>query len=589
VILNRFLWQIASFVSNNRGRLWLWILGSWFATVGVLWHFWPYQPRSRIDLLGSEIVGITSDSRELVTFSHAKPAGEAFDKSISPGSIHVWNLTSGQHRTVPVPRSTWRDDPNQTWFEIEERFLMSSFWSDRGSMHGQWFEFCILDGSGIRPIESRNAILSLSDNSIRFSDNGDSLLLSPKGGWFRRLNWSRVPVYAICETATGEERLTVQEHAMILGVQSRAPSRGCFSPDDLYFACAVDGPQGKSTRVWNMETGKVVLAIDKYVHAVEFSRSGRLMAGLIRKPDSGANSPSQVDAVIWDVESGNVVHRHQLSTSLNVYAHDRRPALKFMEDDTRLVCYDLQDSLGFGSFYKVGGPEKSHVLVNLHFAWNLASNPTVVEFNEDPMFDPNFKDFFEVLGPLPRSIASRDKTKNIVQLYDAASRRLVWSMPVGAEPMLLSPSGTKVVYERSRVSSMARLMDGAAKLGVPIPAFIRALAPSISPCWSIVDLPSGRTLATIPKQQYRRGWLSPDEKTWVTSAGMQFGSEVINVWDFPPRKPWLRPMVWALIAPTVLLLGWGVRRATIHYWKRLNSDSQGNRNASSVASAASHS
>jgi hypothetical protein len=583
--LNRVLTQISSFVPLPGARLYLWVLGSWCATVGVLWLFWPYQPRSRIDLLGSEIVGITPDNRELITFTHTPAAREAFDKSLSPGSIQVWNLTSGQHRTVPVPRSTWRDDSNQSWFEIDERFLMSSFWSDRGSMHGQWFEFCILDGSGVRPIEGRNAILNLSDDSIRFSDNGDSLLLSPTGRW---LNWSRLPVYAICETATGKEKLTVQERAMILGVQSKAPSTGCFSPDDLYFACAVDGPQGKSTRVWNMETGKVVLAIDKYVHAVEFSRSGRLMAGLIRKPDSGANTSSQVDAVIWDVESGNVVHRHQLSAPRNIFAHDRRPELKFMEDDTRLVCYDLQDFLGF-SFYKAGGPETSHVLVNLHFAWNIASNSTVVEFNEGPLFDPNFKDFLEFHGPLPRLIASRDKTKNIVQLYDAASRRLVWSMPAGAEPMLLSPSGTKVVYERSQVSSMARLMDGAAKRGVPIPGFIRSLAPSISPCWSIVNLPSGRTVATIPKQEYRRGWLSPDEKTWVTSAGEKIGSKVINVWDFPPRKPWLLPMVWALIAPAVLLLGWGLRRATIHYWKRLISDSQENRNAPSVASAAPHS
>jgi hypothetical protein len=575
VILSRFLWQITTFVSNNRGRLWLWLLGSWLATVGVLWHFWPRQPRSSIDLLRSEIVGITPDNQELITFTHAPTNQDVFDNALSPGSIHVWNLTSGKHRTVPVPRSTWRDDSNQSWFEIEDRFLMSSFWSDRGSMHGQWFEFCILDGSGIRPIESRNAILDLSDDSIRFSDNGDSILLSPTGRWFRRLNWSRVPVYAICETATGEEKLTVQERAMILGVQSGAPSPGCFSPDDRYFACAIDSPQGKSTRVWSMETGKVVLAIDKHVHAVEFSRSGRLMAGLIRVPDSSDRSPLRVDVSIWDVESGDVIHRHQLSAPRDIFAHDRRPALKFTEDDTRLVCYDLQDFLG-SSFYKAGGPETSHVVVNLHFAWNIASNPTVVEFNEGPMFDPNFKDFLEFHGPLPRLIASRDRTKDLVQLYDAVSRRLVWSMPTGAEPMLLSPSATKVVYERSQVSSFARFVDGAAKRGVPVPAFIRSLAPSISPWWSIVDLPSGRTLATIPKQEYRRGWLSPDEKTWVTSGGRQFGNEVVNVWDFPPRKPWLGPFVWSLAVPILLLSGWAFRQVITRRRKRLTPDSPKN-------------
>lgn len=64
----------------------------------------------------------------------------------------------------------------------------------------------------------------------------------------------------------------------------------------------------------------------------------------------------------------------------------------------------------------------------------------------------------------------------------------------------------------------------------------------------MVDIPSKRTLVTLPAQN-ELTWLSPDERTWVTTS-----QYVINIWDFPPRKGFLAPLFWSLLAPAFVML-----------------------------------
>jgi hypothetical protein len=554
-LLNTFLGESQRPVSSQRVRLWLWIFGCWFATAVILWLAWPYQPRLKIDGTGCDVVGITADSQELIAFARRKSTGEASDRLVSPGSIHIWKLKSGHHRAIPVPSRTWRDD------SAVSDFKTWTLWSDQWSMKGQWFEFGIEDRS--RPISnaSRNAILNLSDDSIRFSDSGDHVLVSPTGRWFQRWNRSRTPVFAICETATGQERLLIQEFAgKDMGRGFSDPSPGCFLADDLYFACALDGPEGRSTRVWNMETGKTVISIDKHVHAIEFSRSHRLMAGLMQEDAPTANT-SVVEAIIWDVESGNIVHRRQLSASPDIFARSRKPALKFTENDTGLVCYDLSNDAWFNSLHQ--GRSQDHVEIRLHFTWDFASNAKLIEVHDDPMFDPNFSDTYDIQDVLPKLIASRDKISSRVQLHEVTSRRPVLTMPPGAEPILLNREGTTLVCEQRRASRIARLMEWIGGRGITIPLFVWSRVPRDSIWWSVIDVPSGRTVASIPEQP-NTYWLSPDEKTWVIASGTR---PDINIWDFPPRKPFLGPIVWSLAAPVIILLGCGFRRVKSRFEK----------------------
>ena len=534
----------------------------WGITAIGLWWVWPMQPRLT---LGNgddfQIVGITSDSEEVVALTRraVQPdldENQFFDNESGP--IQVWNLKSGNRRSIGIPGQSNSGVLVEGWNK-KLRMLDPEGWRVQRVEHplrGRWLQFDLIRGDKFD--DRQPVMLNLDDGGTRVHKpkDGSHIELSPMGRWYAE-TWTSNEQHRRCgvrvfETASGKEQFAFEGTGLI--------SQRCFSPDDFYFGCTVvdtvrvDDRGHGTMRIWRVESGEIVQTIDQDIQSPAFSRSHQLVAGSVQLGNPNER-PRKVAVLVWDVDSGNVVHRGPPQNRKDSFFIHEEGGFEFVENDKWLLCHSLYNSFdGQGPF---------NAQLNLKLAWNLVTGERVTYSDEHAqgIIDPNFSEN----GILPDSIPSlftygtRDGERD-EQLFEITTGRPVFTMPENSRSVRLTRDGRTLVLERYRESQLNRFLTNLQHRGLPIPGFVWSLVPHDSDSWSIVDVPSRRTIATMPAQE-RICWLSPDERTLVTislvDSNVLVGSAespVINVWDFPPRKPLLRPFAWSLLVPLCFLL-----------------------------------
>ena len=527
----------------NRRRRRLSLAIVWTIVAIGLWWCWPLQPRLTIkdgdDYL---LAGITPDSQQLFAFTQRaipspdKETGEIHFYSKPSGQIQVWNLRSGDHRVIPIPGIS-STGMLVSPFREKMRMLEPNGWhigGARGWIRGKWFQFDLLRDENADK-EEKAAIVDLDNGEVRFLKLHDRawLKLSRTGRWYieRLLGPERRKCVQIeiVETATGQRRILIEGSAV----------EGCLSNDDSLFAGSVNDVDGhRTTRIWNMNTGEVVRTFDHYIHSPVFSNSSQLLAGMIEtnRPDE---PPRELR--VWDISTGNVVSRWQPhdETLSALYSHFLRSwSIQFSEDDTCIYLLSWPDGLGDDRMF-------------LERAWNRATD--LVLTNQDGLFyDPNICPI-AIRGESPSPLYALWGEEHYRSLWRISSNHPVYSFPDNVIPIRLKSDGTTCIVQQVQRTAFGGFCDILENRGILIPAVLQSIAPASSTTWSFIEIPSGRVLATIPRQG-ETCWLSPDEKTLVTLQWTGPHTQVINVWDFPPRRSLFKPLAWSLLAPVIMIV-----------------------------------
>lgn len=507
-------------------------------TAVTLATIWPIQPRITLGK-GTyyEIVGITPDSKELITLTErAIPSPNGGYFSYASGPIVLWNLGTGDHRTICIPGQSCDGDlvesGNDEGLRMVEPDEKVVDW--RGaSIRGQWLFF-------------NDSVLDCRSGHIRQLDEDRLIEPSAGGRWYTsfvghapRRYIPTVPTsMRICETATGREQLSVECDTGI---------RECFSRDDEYFAYTTIENEHGVTRIWRLDPPTLVWTIARDLHGLAFSNDHRLLAGCsVQQNAEGQDLVRQF--LVLDVQTGAVVNRLDLVEERDVLTTPPERKLLFADHDKRLLVHNLWNH------YDGEGPY--HANLNLNLVWNLETgeHTTYSDLDSNRIYDPSRSE--NGSEPDFPSQFLKENSQEVSEIRDVATGRKLGEIPDESECVLMSRNGQTMILESMQVSKVTSWVMGT---GIPIPWFVLAILPQDAIRWSVVDIPSGKTLATIPEQN-GLAWLSPDQQTLVTKSPYHT-PPVISVWDFPPRKPLLKPITWSLSVPAIMLLWSRIRTA----------------------------
>ncbi len=528
----------------------IWVLATVWLTVAIgLWKLWPMEPR--LVLWGEgEILGITPDSRNLLTITwramKEDPSGQ-LPQAYCSGPIQLWDLHTGARREICLPDQAcsgelvkchsgmWYQRDPMGWASgadvpFQGNSLLVRRWRDE-RLERIWQDLVFdYQTQTFRVMNEEKCDISLS--------RAESCKLSPLGKWYCNARRGSpdaaetpdrrsplTPLVRILDTKTGLPHLVIDVARPIDDV--------CFSRDDQYFAIAAGNNEGPGfTQIWRIDSKELVCSIDRAYAAMAFSESGQWLAGCIQPP----LSTDVLQIVINDALTGAVIKKS--SPTLNWTPVASQPRLAFIDGDRWLMGYTSE--LGMGSL-------SCQNFINKGVAWNLA--------DESPNLNVDRRSY--AAPGLMMAYDHSYETKvprfgiNGGNLSEIHTGQTLFSIPEDCQPLMLTPDGRTLVVEQNKLTSLWLL---AARFQIPIPAFAQAWIGPESVTWEFVDVPNGRTLASIPGQTLSC-WTSPDQKTLVTvSNDSQVGQQTINVWDFPPRRQILNPLLWSLVVPGVCLL-----------------------------------
>ena len=404
------------------------------------------------------------------------------------------------------------------------------------SFRGNWFQFWMYQTDHSNGVQT--VILNLDDDAVRIlkPQRNAEISLSPSGRWYVEstiTEMGRSFEVQIFDTESGATPFAID------GKVWDWPC--CFSSDDFYFGCSV-GDVRATTRIWNVEAGTIALTIPQHVRGIGFSESHRLMAGWVDLHDSD-DKPQKIEMRVWEVESGKVIHRWAPPDREDAPDYWRSGTFQFVENDAWLLYQNLSNVRE--------GENSVHAGLDLKLAWNIETGQRVTDYRRGTV-DPNMSQNGIPPASLPPAFLSFNSNMEAENLCEITSGRQFFAIPAESNTILLTRDArTLVLHEFTEYHNVfLNLLLRLDSFGIPIPNFLWSVAPRNSDDWNVVEIPSGRTMATIPKQ-HEICWLSPDEKTLVTASNETDG--VINVWDFPPRKPVLKPLAWSQLVPMLFL------------------------------------
>ncbi len=538
-------------ISNARRSLFrrrsFWVIAVvWAGVLASLRFVWPVQPR--LTFHGDvEVLGITSDSRSLLALTQRARWYQDSYLHVSGAPIQIWDLQTGQHSLVCMPGQScsgelvecsdgiWRVKDQEGWFVVSDRRIRGNqivFSQGRSANDKTHWQDLLFDSrtESFRLLDQGE--LSITQGPL--TQSMQSLFrLSPSGRWYEDHSRPSGEVrikHAIRDTQSGEQQVALDGEVL----------SSCFSTDDACFACAL---AGKDTRIWNLDSRELVCTIDRPLWGLTFSQDGSLLAGYEKDPKT--NRMTKV--VICDALTGSVVRQW----SPGGLQHDPAEfqSLKFVDHDKRLLCY-VPDLINAGAMCQNSA--------KVNAIWNTAGD---IKAEQDlPTFlVPNDGDTFADLG----DIYSRNQIELRLQfgiqdqdLCEIPTNKHLLSIPEGNLPLLLTRDGRILVVHEDKMNGLWMLIQ---QFRIPLPGFLATIIEPRTESWSVIDVPSGRTIATLPAERFDF-WLSPDQKSLATiSIDSVDGQIEIRVWDFPPRKPILKPLAWSLIIPAISIL-WSVWR-----------------------------
>ncbi len=528
--------------SAPRSHRWIWrtlLLAVWVVTAATLIYVLPIQPRL---VLGKgtyySLVGISADG-ELITLTERAVRSDPNDVwwSTAAGPIVLWDLQTGRSRSLSIPGQTdlgarvnCGNDGGLRMVESSEMVI------DEFNLHiqGNWLFFYLEKfETGEQRIPMALDCGTGQFRTLRRLDEREewaSIDPSPQGRWYFENATNRDEIN-IWETATGRQQLN-----MPLQDQSGVPLQSwCISDDDQYLAYTAMEGDRTLTRVWNIETSELVFATDRELQGITLSSDHRLLAGYSFQTDENRHQVWHI--VVLEIPTGDVVHQLDLLEPGEGYTNERQ--LRFAQNDRYLISHDAVS-------YTEPADPSAHAELRINLVWDLAHNKHTRYANlfEHPQQDPNRGPYFSPPGiPTHFGTSNEDGQWEIRELITG---RKLTETSEDVETVVLSRDGRTMITETFRESSMFELV---ARL--PIPAFMLMAIPPFTTQWSIVDVPSGQTLATLP-EQFPSVWLSRDQKSLVTKSAEMSAPE-IRVWDFPPRRPFARPLLWSLVVPVVLV------------------------------------
>lgn len=527
------------------------LITAWLITAACLYYVWPPQPcltLGRGEHL--KIVGITPNSRTLVALTkRAQPnVGQVVSSGTPPqysgwwsGPIQLWDLPSGRRRSVCVPEEACEGplvevDPGEVamlepngWSVAPVRpthFVRSKFLYRHLTYRGS-------DVLTVLDLESGKTVFQMSDGY-----NSDAIV-SPTGKWFAttRKGEANDESLVIISIDAGQELTPFW--------QSESPYSSvnfCFSSDDSLLAISFDRNDGEGeTQVWRMADRELIAKLNASLYHLAFSSGQTMLAGI------GWSGSGESNAVIvFDVTTGTVRRQFPLEKSVlgdDDFCWGENPnRLKFSPDDRFLISYEgLRGALGgqlppWDFFSQVN-------VWNLHTGQKTTYEPSESEAAWFVLIDPDVTDEY----------GSRQTTPNIVcfrkRIVDLSSGRELRRIPENTDPSRLTHDQRIAVLHEQKSSVFYVILSAVAGWGVPLPGWLDV--PDRHANLVIYDVRTSRTISKLSDQD-QLCWLSPDEKTLVTTSVS--GPPAIYVWDFPPSKPVLKPLAWSMLTPLLLML-----------------------------------
>lgn len=501
--------HVTEITDSKAIRCWPWrTLVAWIAVAAALWWVWPVEPRWTLRGLANNVaIEFIGNKPELVAFDYHK------------ASIQIWNLETGSCRELSISGVS----------PSELRGVPIS-----ATLRGKLLKMIMLRlGTGHEPQTVIVDIETGIGRTFKF-DTTWHVALSSTGRWAIEHSSisERRKKLRVVDMDTGEERLLIE------GLELD----GRFSDDDTLFACAIRDFGPNLTKIWNMNSGELVQVMSGYAQALNFSQSRRKAAAVCQVVDGNVE---RHELRAWDVGSENVAI---LGSDKLLSRIQDDQEIQFAENEDWVLCYE-------GTKSRFLGGDTSPDYSKLKRAWHPESGEVNIYDLKSVWMD----------GPLlcGTFMSSEDLKKEPLPGPPQFSvGRVVCSLPDDAEPIYGSPDGRLVVYQQHTSTAFGKVADWVRRRGHSMPAFLSSI-PTVSTTASVISLPSGQHLGSIPDQPLtfdgeRDTRVTPDGKLLAT--GSLSDTSAIDVWDLPIRKSSIKPLAWSLIVPAVSLLWSGWRR-----------------------------
>ncbi len=544
---------------RNRGRRRrVWLFAVWAATAATLWWVWPMRPRLTLgDGENVRIVGITPDSRRLVALTRraglVNRNGEPKYPPFWSGPIQVWDLQTGERRSIGLPGQS----DSGVRVPTSKEFLLDELVDPDAH---------VLEVA-CPPDPFRDGLLHLVQTN-RADERWSVAIDLAKGtttrvrmpAWTDLSRWrtssSRSGRWCVEQPLVDDSQNRYHQRLQVIDTHSGAVVidfdavdgiySHCFSEDETLLAFnAGNSSANNSTHVWRLEPLEQLLTIPRGLGGLAFSPDKKWLASA----DYGG-------VEVFDVATGRVTHQFPVDG-----AQLRKPA--FTVDGSHVIAYRYFRGGGTGMAPK-------HCLISEIHVWNLRTGGYA------SYLSPKFIDFYD---PNLCGDGWSDQTTPLIvgdkeRLFDVLTGKTIFVIPPGTTAETLSPSARTVILQRQLESKLNRMLDRLAQWNVPIPALM----------WQdehrsellVCDVLTRRIRASLP---FDDTWvtpahlvLSPDERTLITVSHSD--PPVISVWDFPPRRPFIRPFAWSLLIPTILVLWSRWRRRLCRSVSAHNADAE---------------
>ena len=521
------------------------LCAAWGASFAVILVFSPVQPRMTLQA-GPDIsiIGITPDSRELVALTMRRKPDTEID--FPSGPLQIWNLQTGEKRTVCLP---FQDCDGRLNHATEPPLMVDSEGLQAEPMdtpfRDRWLQLNFETDEGRRILRKpqANVLVNLDTGDCNLATHEEQLFsgleLSRTGRWYIEVQ-QRIPLWSeripsrlrVLETATGKEVLAFDA--------PRDWPDWAFSENDRFFVHNTPG-NIHSYRVWQLDPPALLYEIEGSRLIPVFSNDSTLLAALL-----GEEHQSRI--VVFDAVSGLRLVEHPFSKSES--SPTNFLALQFGVDNDWLYVRQSE-------YYRITmGSRPVHFDYDLSFAVDLRTN-TRRDFSTATV-DPRYLPHSHQPDLLPPLVL--DDLRYLVEL---PTGHQLAQLTEEEDSITVSGDGRILLVEWQDLqgaSAWTRVLEFLDSVHVPVPSSWSAWSSYADPAWIFRELPSNRTLLRMPAQKQVH-WLSPDERTLVTQP--TDNSPVVDLWDFPPRKPWRPAALWALLAPALVSLLWWMRSRSL--------------------------
>lgn len=515
-------------LSKERGRrsplMWLLLWGLVFAS---LLEWLPRQPTHRTQLAGHLYHQgfVSSGTSQSSSDSFLALTLQEPDGSGPESRLHLIDLTTGDKRSIPLnnvvqsrgfrgtaagssPRAEWAVDS----VFLAGGTLVATMWRD--------------DGTHCRIVawEAHTGRESFRQES----ETCEAGLIGSRA-WFQSVPSHPEPFLKLFDVASGQQvptRLSADQLRI----------RDCEASPDGRFLVKT---RGAETRVWNVETGEVVLT--ETARNIALSADGRWVA-----MQFVADSQDPRRVMTWkvcDLDTGRIVAEREVVLTAGVSHY---MMTEFLDEDRVLAAYrpSAANRAEIGEIdvwrWQANSMEMAELPPSDKDAFRTMRpatgtyRPSGWVFWVLPLPSPAFRGAFR---PQPRNRLVYDGQV----VLDVATGRTIATLPQGGTNPHLSPDGRWGVLDFDTPRWQLRLMSW---LSAYVPWISKWARPGQA--LTLCDVQRDRRTASLPYREWISQAFSRDG-TWLAT----HDGESLALWQLPPRRPWGRAFGISLLVPLI--------------------------------------